>query len=123
MVQSGELPAGQTCAVSRRPTDDVLEFEILVPRFFRNREASDRRVLFLFGVWGALYLLLFGRTCMEEEGALKIRVPVRIARLQHGKVRGMRQGRLRRILRTVPVYARLLEENPHVRISVPDGPA
>jgi hypothetical protein len=32
----------------------------------------------------------------------------------------MSQSRLRRLLRTVPVYAKLLEENPHSRIGVAD---
>jgi hypothetical protein len=123
MVQSGELPVGGTCAVSREPTDDVIDLEILVPRFFRNRDDVQNKTLWIFGVWGALYLALFSRPQIEEEGTLTVRLPLRVAGSHHHKVRAMSQRRLRRLLRKVPAYARLLEENPYSRLSVADRPA
>ena len=57
-----------------------------------------------------------------EEGALTVRLPLRVAASHHHKVRGMSQSRLRRLLRKVPAYAQLLEENPYSRVSVADRP-
>jgi hypothetical protein len=118
MIRSGELPAGSTCAVSRKPTDDFIELEVLLPRYFKNTEIADRRMILLFGMWGALYNTLIRRPQIEEEGALTVRAPIRVAERCHAKVRRMSQARLRRLLRTVPVYAQLLKENPHSRISI-----
>jgi len=122
MVQSGELPTGDMCAVSHAPTADTIDLEILVPKFFKNEEGRDRIALLLFGLWGILYLALFRRTTVEEEGASSLRVPLRVAARYHRKVRGMSQRRLRRLLRSVPVYATLLDENPHSRVSAVGGP-
>ncbi len=45
----------------------------------------------------------------------------RVARRYHKKLRRMSQRRLKQVLRTVPVYAQLLEENPDARIIVDAG--
>jgi hypothetical protein len=118
MIRSGELPAGTTCAVSRKATGDFIELEILVPRYFKNTEIADRRMILLFGTLGALYNTVFRRPQIEKEGALIVRAPILVAERCHAKVRRMSQTRLRRLLRSVPVYAQLLKENPHSRISV-----
>jgi hypothetical protein len=121
MIQSGELPAGPTCALSRKPTDDVLELEIKLPQFHKNRDAGNSLVILALvaGIWGVLYHALFGRSAyLEDERSIAIQVPLRVAAARQSRVRAMSQRRLWRLLRTVPVYARLLDENPEARISV-----
>jgi hypothetical protein len=63
---------------------------------------------------------LFAAPEIEEEGAIVLRVPLRVDDRYHPRVRSMGQVRLRRLLRTVPVYAELLDENPYSRVSVAD---
>jgi hypothetical protein len=115
MVQSGELPAGPTCAHSGEPTDDVLLLEILLPRHFQKKDSRENGLLMTGGLIEVLpHLLLramFSHEEIEEEGALTVRAPLRVAARHHLRVRKMGQWRLRRLLRTVPVYAKLLEEN------------
>jgi hypothetical protein len=118
MVASGELPAGGTCAVSGKPTVDVIELEVLVPRFFKTDEDPAKQ-MWMVGVWALLYIALFQRSQMEEdeEGATIVQAPLRVARRYQGRVRRMSQSRLHRLLRTVPEYGQLLDENPQSRIS------
>lgn len=129
LVQSGELPAGDTCAVSKKPTDDVIEIEILVPMLGKGNEGISKTglITLLFGIYGliyvalfAFYTALFGRPQFQEEGTTTVLAPIRVAQRYHGKVRRMSQARLKRLLRTVPVYARLLDENPYSRITIVD---
>ncbi len=122
MVQTGELPGGHTCAVSGKPTDDVIELEIFMPRFFKGQEDPRKApLIIMFGIWSLIYLALVQRTQFAEEGGTAVQVPLRVARRSHKKVRRMSQRRLKQLLRTVPVYAQLLEENPDARISVDAG--
>jgi hypothetical protein len=122
MIQSGELPAGLTCALSRAPTDDLLMFEVLVPRYYKNPAARDNAGLLALGLtfgWvGFLFHGLLSPPKFNEEGAIRVRVPLRVAARYHSKVRGMSRARLKRLLRTVPVYARLLDESPFARVTV-----
>ena len=125
MIQTGEVPEGDICAVSGKTTGDTIDLEILVPRAFR--EGTSRRqnalLIFLLGFLALPLLVVRGRggTMIDEEGALTLRVPLRVAAPYHSKVRGMSQRRLRRLLCSVPVYATLLKENPLSRVSVAYG--
>ena len=118
MVQTGELPGGHTCVVSQNPTDDVIELEIFMPRFFKPEDDHEKTTVMMFGIWSLVYLALVRPRQFAEEGGTTVHVPLRVARRSHKKVRRMSQRRLKRLLRTVPVYAQLLEENPDARISV-----
>ena len=126
MIRTGELPAGGVCAVCGKPTGDAIVLDILVPRAFRDRQSGPQNALLvlLLGLWALPLLALRGHggVMIDEEGAFTLRVPLRVAAPYHPKVRGMSQRRLRRLLRSVPVYATLLEENPMSRVSVADGP-
>jgi hypothetical protein len=134
MVERGELPEGAVCAFSGAPTGDVLYLFIVVPRAFEQREgtaglflASLWALLFSWWVGGLLTALLpqvFGPTVSVEEAmrehhrARTVPAPLRLASRHHARVRKASQRRLQRLLRTVPIYARLLDENPIVRIWV-----
>jgi hypothetical protein len=125
MVQTGELPAGRTCAHSRKPTDDVLDFEILVPRSFQRPQGLDKLIsnFWLFGIMGQIYMTLFRPPKIEEAGAVRVRAPLRVSARYHAKVRRMSQRRLKKLLRTVPVYAKLLEESAFTKVSVAEEAA
>jgi hypothetical protein len=123
MVQTGELPAGRTCVVSRTPTDDVLEFRILVPRSFSSGKSSEQNALlylWLFGPLVFLYISRFRPPKIEEGDAVHVVAPLRVSSRNHSRVRRMSEGRLKKLLRTVPVYAELLDENYLARVSVAD---
>jgi hypothetical protein len=120
MIQSGELPSGGTCAVCRKPTEDVIELDLLVPRFFQKDDGLNRFAVLVLGLFPAMLLAAIRRPKVEEEGALTVRVPILVARRYHAKVRRMGHPRRMRLLRTVPVYAELLDENPHSYIKFPD---
>jgi hypothetical protein len=120
MIQSGALPSRDTCAITRKPTEDVIELDIVMPRFFKTNENADKIAILFIGLLGALLLAAIRRPKFQEEGALTIRVPILVARRYHPKVRRMGQRRLFRLLQTIPIYAELLNENPHSRITIPD---
>ena len=124
MVQTGELPAGRTCAVSRKPTDDVLDFEILVPRSFKSLEgwAQLALIYWFFGYFAWSYVNLFRPPKIVEGDALRVMAPLCVASRYHAKVRRMSQRRLKKLLRTVPAYAMLLDENHLAMVSVADDP-
>jgi hypothetical protein len=119
LVRAGELPAGSTCVLSGTPTDDVLELDILIPRLFKTeRDRNEVIVLLVLGLFGGLLYSILNRSRIAEDGLTVVPAPLRVAARHHAKVVGMGQGRLRRLLRTVPIYAQLLDENPRARFSV-----
>jgi hypothetical protein len=118
LIQEGELPAGRACAFSGEPTDDVLPLEVLVPRVFKRPEGEEEQVLATFGLLGYFFYGLFRHPEIVEEHAIKVPTPLRVAGWHHPKVRRISQRRLKRLLRTMPVYAKLLDENPYARVSV-----
>jgi hypothetical protein len=137
MVERGELPEGEVCAFCGEPTLDTLGVHVVVPRAFEQVEGLGAWLLTLLWSplfsWGFIPVVagifqgLFGRTVPIEESILthqnarSVYTPLRVASRHHGKVRRGSQRRLKRLLRTVPVYAKLLDENPIVRIFVPTG--
>jgi hypothetical protein len=54
----------------------------------------------------------------EHHSARTVFAPLRVASRHHTTVQSMSQRRLIRLLRGVPIYAKLLDENPIVQISV-----
>jgi hypothetical protein len=120
MVETGELPAGRSCAVSGQATDDHLELEILVPRSFSNREDRAQRALdlWLYGSLIGYWIKAIRPPKIEEADALRVKAPLRVAAIFHAKVRRMSQRRLKKLLSTVPAYAQLLDENPLSQISI-----
>jgi hypothetical protein len=134
MVERGELPAGDVCALSGVPSQDVLHIWIVVPKAFEQREGWLG--VLLWSLWAPLFSgavasalaglfpRLFSKTVPidkpihEHHSARTVFAPLRVASRHHSSVGRMSQRRLISLLRTVPVYARLLEENPIVQVSV-----
>ena len=134
MVERGELPEGDVCTVSGEPTRDVLILWIVVPRAFENQEGVGGLLLWSLWAplvsWGFALVLwqlfqnVFGRTVpvedamLEHHRARRVIAPLRVASRHHAKVRRASQRRLKRLLRSVPIYNKLLDENTIVIISV-----
>jgi hypothetical protein len=120
LMSEGTLPWGDTCAQSGLPTRDILHFHVQCERTHAAQERSRLEVLVvvLLGFWALLL------TMGAEEGDARgrdtaVSVPLRLRREYHrGLARWGTQRRLRRLLRTVPIYARLLDEYPRATIRV-----
>ncbi len=119
MIRSGELPRDEICAISQRPTTDVLEIDVHLPRLFKTeKEAMPGPALLLGGLLGVLVLSMARRSKYAEEEESIIRVPLRVGAEYQSKVRVMSPRRLKKLLRRVPIYAKLLDENPDARIEI-----
>lgn len=126
MIESGELPAGDFCAVSGFPTKDTLLLDIQCERkWVRGSRSNDLEgVVFwwlLFGWLGALIAYDRAARPYEELGReTRVRVPLRVRADYQPRVRRASQRKLRKLLRTVPVYADLLREYPGSVVTVVD---
>ena len=120
MINDGSLPAGERCALSGKPTLDVVNLTIKVPTAFQQKGGQGLQILLgvFVTVWVFLLPSIFARTVPLEHSAGILDVPLRISGRLHAKLRKAGQGRLKRVLRTVPIYAQLLEENPFASVSV-----
>jgi hypothetical protein len=119
MIAEGTLPWGVACAVSRRPTGDVIELNVQCERLYHRGGGRGKSLLLLLSP--LLYLVEARR---EADGELvgrdtTVRVPLRVAGDFHRDLaRRASQRRLRRLLRSVPIYARLLDEYPRATVTV-----
>jgi len=116
MIRRGDLPWGDLCAVSGTPTDDVIDLYVEAERIYRAR---DRRAV--YGWLGVLVSPIFLAGLFEKPGPLVGRettvcTPLRVAAIHQPVVRRSSQRALKRWLRSVPIYAKLLEEYPRARV-------
>ncbi|WP_406699713.1 hypothetical protein V5E97_12720 [Singulisphaera sp. Ch08] len=118
LIRDRGLPSMSICALSKRPTEDTVTVSITVPRFFKNPEKDDWKLVLVAGWVGVFFVNAFRKPVFEEEGSMTIEMQLRVASNQQAKTREMSQSRLRKLLRIEPLYARLLEENPHCRITI-----
>jgi hypothetical protein len=124
MIDRGELPWGDLCAISGRPTKGWLTVRVEAERLQAVHSARPGPLLFLFG---PLAFLTSSRKWSGEPPVhgreTTIDVPLRIHGEYHeGLWRRPGQRRLRRLLRTVPIYDRLLKDFPAARLSVVPTP-
>jgi hypothetical protein len=120
MLAEGTLPWGETCAVSGRPTRDVLRIEVQCERLHLPQDPTKVVLLLAtcFGPWATL-ILFRGQRDQAHGRDTVVRIPLRVCREYHrGLERWWMKRKLRRLLRTVPVYARLLDEYPGATIAV-----
>ena len=120
MLDEGALPWGETCAVSGRPTRDVIQVEVQCERLHVPKDPA-RFALLLAHVASALVgrdLARDPRKWSDPRPGYRRVVPLRVGREFHrGLSRWWTKRKLRRLLRTVPVYARLLDEYPRATIA------
>jgi hypothetical protein len=118
MLAEGSLPWGDLCTISRKPTRDVMDLSVHCERV--QAETDGLRALqvlvFLFGI---LAILLGQRSSRDPRGReTTVWTPLRIAREHQRKVARASQKTLRRLLRTVPVYADLLDQYPGAGVRI-----
>jgi hypothetical protein len=123
MIARGELPAGRLCAISRAQTEDVLACSVIVSREITYQDSFFLRYVLRGGLIGWLCRLgiVFVRVEPAPGSEIEVPTPIRLSARYQAKYRRAGQGRLVRLLKRVPIYAKLLEEYPHARIVA--GPA
>lgn len=118
MIKRGALPAGDRCVVSGEYTHDVFDLWVQAEKIVtgdENRLAKALVALLISPVLlGAIYRPLRANVGRETF----VPTPLRVAAAYHGKVQRASQRKLKRWLRTVPIYADLLREYPLATVSL-----
>jgi hypothetical protein len=117
MLRRGELPTGDRCAVSGDPTGDVADLYVEAERTYRD---TDNPFYAWLGVLVSPILLLglFQKPRPDVGRETIVPTPLRVAAAYHPRVRRSGQKALKRWLRSVPIYGRLLEEYPQARVGI-----
>jgi hypothetical protein len=124
MVRDGELPYGELCAVSGFPTSDVCNLCVQCESKWIKRAGSDRYFMMFVGLVLAPFFLLpfLLRVARNEQTELhgrerRVYIPLRVRSDFHEQLRRTRNQRtLRAWLRSVPVYAELLDQYPQAKV-------
>jgi len=123
MLRTRELPPAGKCPVTGRNADDVVVFRLRFDPEAERRLAEDAEPK--SGSW-SLFGWLGGRSGATEAPAdteaakrlVAVDMPLRVSREAHAEIiRSTSQKQFRDLLRTVPVYARLLAAHPTARIA------
>jgi hypothetical protein len=114
MLRRGELPAGESCAVNGDATQDVLQLYVEAERTCR---AGDNRVYAWLGILVSPILLLglFNKPRPDVGRQTVVPTPLRVAAAHHFRVQHSSLRALKRWLRGVPIYSKLLDEYPRAR--------
>jgi hypothetical protein len=122
MFERGELPWGEICAVSGKPTRDVLEAYIQCERtYLRGAGGRNSMVLTFLEFMISPAIALFMRR-EADRGVVAGRdtyVPtsLRVANQYHDSLaQCASQRQLKRLLRQVPPYAKLLDRYPNATV-------
>ncbi len=125
MIRDGELPPGDTCAVSGLPTSDSYELYVQCESKWIKGPGTGR---YLFVIFTIVFLpfwiiwVLLGKALLDEERRelgrdRSVYTPLRVRQEHHQQLHSMRsQSKLRKLLRDVPIYAKLLDEFPRAKI-------
>jgi hypothetical protein len=118
MLAEGSLPWGELCAVSGKPTQDAMDLSVHCERV--QAEKDGVRVLQVAVLlFGPLVALLGQRPSRDPHGReTSVWTPLRVAQEHQRTVARASQKALRRLLRTVPVYAALLDQYPRARVHI-----
>jgi hypothetical protein len=88
MIETGELPSGTACAYSRTPTDDILDFQVVLPRFFLTEDARQGGRFPVFNILTALIDSILNDPVIAAAGVVTLVAPLRVASRWHAKVSG-----------------------------------
>jgi hypothetical protein len=116
MVTSGELPPGNRCAVSGEPTDDVLDLFVEAEQVSQIGTNIAAAALVAVLCSPIIALAMTVKPPRDVGRDTLVLTPLRIAAKYHGRVLRSSQRKLKRWLKTVPVYAQLLAEYPNARV-------
>lgn len=122
MLRTRELPLAGKCPLSGKPADDVVVFRLHFDPEAERRLAED--AVQKASGW-SLFGWLGGRSAAATDEAETARrdvwvdMPLRVAREAHAElIHTTSQKQFRDLLRTVPIYARLLAAHPTARIEI-----
>jgi hypothetical protein len=120
MIAEGELPWGDECAISGLPTLEICELKVHCEKQWTKTDTDSTR-WFLF-VAILLSPFLFFRVWLRNERTdpstevhgrdTVVRTPLRVRKEFAAKLGRMNQRKLKRLLKTVPIYEALLKEYP-----------
>lgn len=121
LIRNGELPAGDVCAVCGLPTENTCWLHVTCERTWTRTSPLG------IGWFGTIAAACFGWIAFRINSAdeaptivgrdRNVDVPLRV-RPEHAKrLSKMSSRKLRTLLRTVPIYAQLLDEFPDAVVS------
>jgi len=122
MLRTRELPAPGRCPHSGKPANDVvvfrLHFDPVVEEELAAGAQAAQKSRGLFGWFGGRGGATIATKSSRAVGHdVWVDMPVRVARESHTEILASRsQKQFRDMLRTVPIYAKLLAEHPTARI-------
>jgi hypothetical protein len=127
-VSSGELPKGNLCQLSGRPTENITTVYVQCEEKWKRAKESNKSYipLFVLGILSLPYYLM--RICTSKFDVetevlghdVIVPAPLRVHPDSCRELNRASQRKLRRILRTVPAYEELLNEYPRAKIIVKD---
>jgi len=126
MLRDGDLPAGDLCVLSGLPTREVCNLYVhCETKWVKGPKEWTFYVVILsilfLPFWWVWFLI--GKSVLDEERRelgrdRSVQTPLRVHPDYHDQLRRIRsQAKLRSLLRTVPVYAKLLDEFPKAKIT------
>ena len=116
MVGSGLLPQGNLCAISGEPTDDVIDLFVEAEQVSQIGTSVAQAALVAALCSPIFAIAMTLKTPRDVGRDTHVLTPLRVSAKYHGRVSKASQWKLKRWLRTVPVYAQLLQEYPRARI-------
>jgi hypothetical protein len=122
MLRTRELPAPGKCPHSGKPANDVvvfrLHFDPVAEEDLAANAQATQKSRGLFGWFGGRGGTMIAAKSSRAVGHdVWVDMPVRVARESHTEILASRsQKQFRDMLRTVPIYAKLLAEHPTARI-------
>jgi hypothetical protein len=116
MVRSGELPAGDRCALSGEPTGDTIELYVQAEKVSEVGASVAGAALVAVLCSPILALAMVINPRREVGRDTTVATPLRVAGKYHRRLSRSGQRALKRWLQSVPIYAQLLKEYPHSRV-------
>ncbi len=125
MIDTGELPCGSECVISGMRTTDVFVVRVECERKWIKEPANGSLLAVLFLlimpiwlIWLAVEKTLANEPRQELGRDTHVDVPLRVHGDFHAQLRKTKgQRELKKLLGTVPIYAKLLDEYPHAKIA------
>lgn len=125
MIGTGELPCGSECVISGMRTTDVFVVRVECERTWIKSPDNDSLLAALFLLimpfwllWLAVERTLANEPRQELGRDTHVDVPLRVHCDFHAQLRKTKSQReLKKLLGTVSIYAKLLDEYPHAKIA------
>ena len=125
-IEIGELPPGTLCVISGRPTTAIADIQVQCERTWIRGPTSKRFALVIVGIlllpfwviWALVTWALLDEEHQELGRDTFVKTPLRIHEECLPQLKRASQRKLRKLLRTVPLYAELLKEYPGAKVII-----